>query len=162
MKGGTGAIVEYFGPGVDSLSATGQGTICNMGAEIGATTSMFPLNDRQLAYLHATDRGAMADLAEKHADNLRPDQGATYDEVIEIDLSTLKPMLNGPFTPDLCTPVSEMKEVAAKNGWPLELSGALIGSCTNSSYEDMSRSAHIAQQALDHGLKVFKTAKTIS
>ncbi|CEO99132.1 unnamed protein product (mitochondrion) [Plasmodiophora brassicae] len=154
VKGGTGAIVEYFGEGVQSISCTGQGTICNMGAEIGATTSVFPFNERHLAYLQSTGREEMASLAEKYSSILVPDEGAKYDQVIEIDLSTLQPHLNGPFTPDLAHPIDEFKSSVKKNGWPEKLSVALIGSCTNSSYEDMSRAASIAQQALDHGLKV--------
>eukprot|EP01094_Clydonella_sp_ATCC50884_P029278 TRINITY_DN910_c0_g1_i1.p1 TRINITY_DN910_c0_g1~~TRINITY_DN910_c0_g1_i1.p1 ORF type:complete len:778 (-),score=325.54 TRINITY_DN910_c0_g1_i1:358-2691(-) len=153
VKGGTGYIVEYFGDGVDSLSCTGMGTICNMGAEIGATTSIFPYNDRQRAYLEATGRSGVAQEAERFKGLLRADQGAEYDKVIEIDLSTLEPHVNGPFTPDLATPLSKFAETARANGWPEELSVGLIGSCTNSSYEDMCRSASIAQQALDKGVK---------
>ncbi|KAI3642296.1 hypothetical protein MP228_011851 [Amoeboaphelidium protococcarum] len=154
VKGGTGAIVEYFGPGVDSLSCTGMATICNMGAEIGATTSLFPFNSRMADYLNATKRTYIAEASRKFAHNLRADEGAKYDQVIEIDLSKLEPYINGPFTPDLATPLSQFAEVAQKNNWPTELKVALIGSCTNSSYEDMDRSANLAKQALDAGLKV--------
>jgi aconitate hydratase len=153
VKGGTGYIVEYFGPGVDSLSCTGMGTICNMGAEIGATTSLFPFNARQQAYLEATGRAGIASEAQKYAALLRADEGAEYDKVIEIDLSTLEPHLNGPFTPDLATPLSQFAEKAKQEGWPEKLSVGLIGSCTNSSYEDMCRAASVAKQALDKGLK---------
>ncbi|KAK9320399.1 aconitase family-domain-containing protein [Lipomyces orientalis] len=153
VKGGTGAIVEYFGEGVDSLSCTGMATICNMGAEIGATTSTFPYNARMADYLNATKRGFVADNANLFADHLKADEGAEYDQLIEIDLNTLEPHVNGPFTPDLATPISKMKEVAVENGWPTDVKVALIGSCTNSSYEDMSRAASIAQDALNHGMK---------
>ncbi|ORX61986.1 aconitate hydratase [Hesseltinella vesiculosa] len=153
VKGGTGAIVEYFGEGVDSISCTGMGTICNMGAEIGATTSLFPMNKRMSDYLTATGRANIAKYAESFAHNLRADEGAQYDEVIEINLDTLEPHINGPFTPDLATPLSKFKETAKKNGWPEELKVGLIGSCTNSSYEDMARSASLAEQAAKHGLK---------
>jgi aconitate hydratase len=152
MKGGTGAIVEYFGPGVDSISCTGMATICNMGAEIGATTSVFPFNSRMADYLKATRRGAIADYGELFKHNLVADAGAKYDQVIEIDLNTLEPHINGPFTPDLATPLSKFKDTVAKNGWPAELKVGLIGSCTNSSYEDMTRSANVAKQALDAGI----------
>lgn len=153
VKGGTGAIVEYFGPGVDSISCTGMGTICNMGAEIGATTSVFPFNQRMGDYLAATGRKGIADLAAATPDLLRADSGAQYDKVIEINLSELKPHVNGPFTPDLAHPIDKLGEEAVKNGWPLEVKVGLIGSCTNSSYEDMTRAASIAKQALDHGIK---------
>ncbi|KAJ3308304.1 Aconitate hydratase mitochondrial [Blyttiomyces sp. JEL0837] len=153
VKGGTGAIVEYFGPGVDSISCTGMATICNMGAEIGATTSIFPFNSRMADYLRATNRSSIADYATAFKHNLTPDAGAKYDHVIEIDLNTLEPHVNGPFTPDLATPLSKFKETVVKNNWPEELKVGLIGSCTNSSYEDMSRSASLAKQALDAGLK---------
>jgi aconitate hydratase len=154
VKGGTGAIVEYFGPGVDSLSATGMGTICNMGAEIGATTSLFPFNHRMGDYLKATKRADIASYAQEFQHNLRQDEGAEYDQVIEINLSELEPYINGPYTPDLATPLSKFASAVKENGWPTDLRVALIGSCTNSSYEDMSRSASIAQEALDHGLHV--------
>jgi aconitate hydratase len=154
VKGGTGAIVEYFGEGVNSFSCTGMATICNMGAEIGATTSMFPFNERMGDYLRATNRSAIADYAKAFSHNLRADEGAEYDQVIDIDLNTLEPHINGPFTPDLATPLSKFKETAIKNDWPQELKVGLIGSCTNSSYEDMARSASLVQQAFDHGLKL--------
>ncbi|PRT54774.1 Aconitate hydratase, mitochondrial [Wickerhamiella sorbophila] len=154
VKGGTGAIVEYFGDGVDALSCTGMGTICNMGAEIGATTSVFPFNKSMVDYLKATERSAIADFAQLyHKELLSADEGAEYDQLIEIDLNTLEPYVNGPFTPDLATPISKMKEVAVQEGWPLEIKVGLIGSCTNSSYEDMSRAANIARDAMAHGLK---------
>jgi len=153
VKGGTGYIVEYFGPGVNSISCTGMGTICNMGAEIGATTSLFPFNQRQAAYLRATKRDDIAQLAEKHADLLKADQGAEYDQVIEINLSSLEPHINGPFTPDLAHPLNQFAETVRKEGWPEQLSAGLIGSCTNSSYEDMSRAASIVEQALKRGVK---------
>ncbi|WFD01236.1 aconitate hydratase [Malassezia yamatoensis] len=153
VKGGTGAIVEYKGPGVSSLSATGMGTICNMGAEIGATTSVFPYNERQAKYLVATGRKDIADMAYKYQANLLPDRDAEYDRHMEIDLDNLEPHINGPFTPDLATPLSKFKQAVEENGWPHELRVALIGSCTNSSYEDMTRASSIAKEALDHGLK---------
>ncbi|KAL8854063.1 MAG: hypothetical protein Q9221_001186 [Calogaya cf. arnoldii] len=153
VKGGTGAIVEYHGPGVDSLSSTGMGTICNMGAEIGATTSMFPFNDRMYDYLAATKRKQIGDFARTYAAELREDKGAEYDELIEINLDELEPHINGPFTPDLATPISKFKDAVKANQWPEELKVGLIGSCTNSSYEDMSRAASIARDALDHGVK---------
>ncbi len=153
VKGGTGAIVEYFGPGADSISATGKGTICNMGAEIGATTSVFGYDANMSQYLKATGREAIADAADKVADHLRPDDGALYDQVIEIDLDTLKPLINGPHTPDLAHTVgSGVGDAARENGWPLVPSAALIGSCTNSSYEDITRAASIARQAAARGL----------
>lgn len=154
VKGGTGAIIEYYGPGVESLSCTGMATICNMGAEIGATTSIFPFNRRMIDYLNATNRGDAAELAKKYEKTLlTSDEGVEFDEHYEIDLSTLEPHVNGPFTPDLATPLAKFKDAVIANGWPQELSVGLIGSCTNSSYEDMSRAASVAQQALDHGLK---------
>jgi len=153
VKGGTGAIVEYFGPGVDSISCTGMGTICNMGAEIGATTSVFPYNQRMHNYLAATSRQAIANLADQNANLLTPDEGAPYDRVIEINLSELEPHINGPFTPDLATPVDKVGQVAPANGWPMDVKAGLIGSCTNSSYEDMGRCASIVRQAMKHGLK---------
>ncbi|KLO16647.1 aconitate hydratase [Schizopora paradoxa] len=154
VKGGTGAIVEYRGPGVESLSCTGMATICNMGAEIGATTSLFPFNKRMVDYLNATKRGDIAEYAKAFEHNLQPDSGAEYDQLIDINLSELEPHINGPFTPDLATPISKFAEEVKKNEWPQELKVALIGSCTNSSYEDMSRSASIAKEAADHGLEV--------
>ncbi len=126
VKGGTGAIVEYFGPGVDSLSCTGMATICNMGAEIGATTSLFPFNDRMADYLKATNRGDIAELAKSFKHNLVADKGAKYDQVIEIDLNTLEPHINGPFTPDLATPISQFKDAVTKNNWPKELKVKII------------------------------------
>ncbi|KAI0150642.1 aconitase family-domain-containing protein [Xylariaceae sp. FL1272] len=153
VKGGTGAIVEYFGDGVDKLSSTGMGTICNMGAEIGATTSVFPFNDRMYDYLAATKRSAIGDFARQYAKELRADEGAEYDQVIEINLSELEPHINGPFTPDLATPISKFSDAVKANNWPAELKVGLIGSCTNSSYEDMSRAANIARDAMDHGIK---------
>jgi aconitate hydratase len=153
VKGGTGAIIEYHGPGTDSLSCTGMGTICNMGAEIGATTSLFPFNDRMYDYLAATKRKQIGDLARAYQKELREDEGAEYDQLIELNLSELEPHINGPFTPDLATPISQFKEAVKVNKWPEELKVGLIGSCTNSSYEDMSRAASIAQDAMSHGLK---------
>ena len=153
VKGGTGAIVEYFGEGVNSLSATGMATICNMGAEIGATTSLFPFNDRMYDYLKATKRTEIGDFSRTYAKELKADEGAEYDQLIEINLSELEPHINGPFTPDLATPISKFAETAKKNGWPEELKVGLIGSCTNSSYEDMTRGASIARDALNHGIK---------
>merc|ERR1739838_144143 len=154
VKGGTMSIVEYFGDGVDSISATGMGTICNMGAELGATTSVFPFNQHMVDYLAVTERQGIADEAMKFKDSLlSPDPDCTYDQVIEIDLNTLQPHVNGPFTPDLCTPISELGAAAKANDWPLEVKDGLIGSCTNSSYEDMSRVASLMKQALAKGLK---------
>lgn len=153
VKGGTGAIVEYFGPGTAALSCTGMGTICNMGAEIGATTSLFPFNHRMADYLRATGRAELAALAEAFAPNLKADEGCAYDQVVEIDLSELEPHINGPFTPDLAWPLSKFAAAVREKGWPEELKVGLIGSCTNSSYEDMERAASVARQALDHGLK---------
>ncbi|XP_060600434.1 probable aconitate hydratase, mitochondrial [Ruditapes philippinarum] len=161
VKGGTGAIVEYYGPGVDSISCTGMGTICNMGAEIGATTSVFPFNYRMQDYLNATSRKEIADEANRNQALLSADPGAKYDQVIDINLDTLEPSVNGPFTPDLYNPISKLREVAIEKGWPLDVRVGLIGSCTNSSYEDMSRSASIARQALDKGIKA-KAAYTVT
>jgi aconitate hydratase len=158
VKGGTGAIVEYFGEGATSMSCTGKGTICNMGAEIGATTSTFGYDESMERYLRSTGRADVADLANGVKHHLTADAEvyanpeAYFDQVITIDLNTLQPHLNGPFTPDLATPVSEMKALAASNGWPLKVEWGLIGSCTNSSYEDLSRAASIAKQAVDKGL----------
>ena len=153
VKGGTGAIVEYFGPGADSISATGKGTICNMGAEIGATTSLFGYDTNMGQYLKATGREAIADAADKVIDHLRADDGAHYDEIIEINLDDLKPLINGPHTPDLAHKVGAgVGEAARANDWPLVPSAALIGSCTNSSYEDITRAASIARQAAARGL----------
>lgn len=153
VDGGTGAIVEYFGPGVESISCTGMATICNMGAEIGATTSLFPFNKRMADYLRATGRADIAAEAEKHAELLRADPNSKYDRVVEINLSELEPHINGPFTPDLAHPLSKFKEHIIQNNWPKELKVGLIGSCTNSSYEDMSRAASLAKQATEHGIK---------
>ncbi|XP_074601929.1 mitochondrial aconitase 1 isoform X2 [Brevipalpus obovatus] len=157
VKGGTGAIVEYFGPGVDSISCTGMATICNMGAEIGATTSVFPFNKRMRDFLAATNRKEIAETAEKHKDFLSADPNCKYDQVIEINLSELEPHVNGPYTPDLATPISKLGETAKKNNWPMDVRVGLIGSCTNSSYEDMSRAASLAKQALAHGIKSKST-----
>jgi len=157
VKGGTGAIVEYYGPGVDSLSATGMGTICNMGAEIGATCSTFPFNESMGAYLEATGRAGIAAAAKAVSGSLLcADEGAEYDRVIKINLSELEPMLNGPFTPDLMNTVDGVGAAAEREGWPVEVSAGLIGSCTNSSYEDMTRSANLVSQATKAGLK-FRT-----
>lgn len=154
VKGGTGAIVEYFGPGVDSLSCTGMGTICNMGAEIGATTSIFPYNSRMGDYLKSTERSEIANLAAQYQDYLQADEGAEYDQIIEINLDELKPSLNGPFTPDLYNVAGEdVAQRAAERDWPTKVEVGLIGSCTNSSYEDMARVANICQQAIDAGYK---------
>jgi len=159
VKGGTGAIIEYFGDGADNLSATGKGTICNMGAEIGATCSLFAYDEKMSAYLKATGREEVAKLADGIREHLRPDADVYanpknyYDQLLELDLNTLEPYLNGPFTPDLATPISKLKEVATKNGWPDKIEVALIGSCTNSSYEDISRSASIVKDAMSKGLK---------
>ena len=159
VKGGTGAIVEYFGPGAKNLSCTGKGTICNMGAEIGATTSTFGYDDSMERFLRATDREEIADEANKIREYLTGDDEVYakpeqyFDQVIEIDLTTLRPHLNGPFTPDLATPVGELGEKARKNEWPIKVDWGLIGSCTNSSYEDLTRAASIAQQAIDKKLK---------
>ena len=158
VKGGTGAIVEYFGDGAISLSATGKGTICNMGAEIGATTSTFGYDDSMRRYLAATGRQEVVDAADAIAEHLTGDAevyanpAAYFDEVIEINLSELEPHINGPFTPDRGTPVSKMKADAEANGWPMKVEWGLIGSCTNSSYEDMSRAASIVEQAVAHGI----------
>lgn len=141
------------GPGVESISATGMATICNMGAEIGATTSLFPFNDRMYDYLAATKRQRIGDFSREYTAELREDEGAQYDELIEINLDELEPHINGPFTPDLATPISKFKEAVKANKWPEELKVGLIGSCTNSSYEDMSRAASIAEDAMAHGIK---------
>ncbi|HOZ74848.1 MAG TPA: aconitate hydratase [Flavobacterium sp.] len=159
VKGGTGAIVEYFGEGALAMSCTGKGTICNMGAEIGATTSTFGYDDSMDRYLRSTDRADIADEANKIKEYLTGDPEVYanpeqyFDQVIEINLSDLEPHLNGPFTPDLATPISKMKEEAIKNNWPLQIQVGLIGSCTNSSYEDIARSASLAKQVADKGLK---------
>lgn len=159
VKGGTGAIIEYFGEGAKAMSATGKGTICNMGAEVGATTSTFGYDESMERYLRATGRNEVADEANKIASYLTGDDEVYanpeqyFDQVIEINLSELKPHINGPFTPDLATPVGEIREKALTNGWPLNVEWGLIGSCTNSSYEDLSRAASIAKQAVDKKLR---------
>ncbi len=159
VEGGTGAIVEYFGDGAINMSATGKGTICNMGAEVGATTSTFGYDDSMRRYLTATGRQEVVDAADQIAEHLTGDPEVYanpekyFDQVIEINLSELSPYINGPFTPDLATPVAEMKGMAAKNGWPIEIEWALIGSCTNSSYEDLSRAASIVDDAVSKGVK---------
>jgi aconitate hydratase len=159
VKGGTGAIVEYFGEGADSMSATGKGTVCNMGAEVGATCSLFAYDEKMSAYLKATGREEVAKLADGIREHLRPDAevyenpSLYYDQVLELDLNTLEPYINGPFTPDLATPISKMREAVVANGWPEKLEVALIGSCTNSSYEDISRSASIVKDAMSKGVK---------
>jgi len=167
VKGGTGAIVEYFGDGADKISCTGKGTICNMGAEIGATTSIFSYDKKMGEYLRSTGRKELALLADNQQENLKADHEVHlspekyFDQVIEINLSELEPHLNGPFTPDLATPISEMAKKAEQNNWPTKVEVGLIGSCTNSSYEDISRSASIAQQAVENGL-VTKSKFTIT
>ena len=159
VKGGTGAIVEYFGPGTAAISCTGKATICNMGAEIGATTSVFPFDDRAVAYLKATGRESVADAARAHAADLRADEEVEadperfFDQVFHVELSTLEPHIVGPHTPDLARPVSEIARDARDNGWPLHLSQACVGSCTNSSYEDITRAASVARQAAAQGLR---------
>src|SRR5436189_6175419 len=148
VKGGTNKIVEYLGPGAESISATGKGTICNMGAELGATTSVFPFDGRMAAYLRATDRADIAELAERAREHLQPDpEGLTnpkafYDELVEIDLDALEPHIVGPHSPDRGRPISKLAAEAKANGWPARITNALIGSCTNSSYEDMRRASH--------------------
>lgn len=159
VKGGTDAIVEYFGEGADSISCTGKGTICNMGAEIGATTSIFSYDGKMASYLRGTGRAEVADLADQIRTHLRGDEevynnpGQYFDQVIEINLSELEPHVNGPFTPDLAWPISKFAAAVKENGWPAQLEVGLIGSCTNSSYEDISRAASLAKQAVDKGLK---------
>tara|TARA_Y100000588_G_scaffold395307_1_gene522873 strand:- start:12583 stop:14844 length:2262 start_codon:yes stop_codon:yes gene_type:complete len=160
VKGGTGSIVEYFGPGADSISCTGKGTICNMGAEIGATTSIFGYDDKMSEYLRGTGRAEIANIADPLKNDLRGDIECYenpenyFDDVIHLNLSTLEPHINGPFTPDLATPISEFGSTVKEKGWPQKLSVGLIGSCTNSSYEDITRAASIAQQALDNNLSI--------
>ena len=162
VEGGTGAIVEYFGPGADSISATGKATICNMGAEIGATCSLFGYDANMAAYLKATGREAIADAADRVTNDLRPDDGASYDQLVEIDLDTLKPLINGPHSPDRANRVgSAVGAEARANNWPLEISATLIGSCTNSSYEDITRAASVARQAAAKGLRA-KTPLLVS
>jgi aconitate hydratase len=159
VKGGTDAIVEYFGPGADSISCTGKGTICNMGAEIGATTSIFCYDEKMADYLRGTSRKAVADLADGIKEHLRGDDEVYsnpekyFDQVIEINLDELEPHINGPFTPDLAWPLSKFAAAVKENGWPATLEVGLIGSCTNSSYEDISRAASLAEQAVKSGLK---------
>jgi aconitate hydratase len=160
VKGGTNAIIEYFGPGAESLSATGKGTICNMGAEVGATTSLFPYDERMAVYLKATGRTCVAEMASSVAHELCADAEVMaapeqyYDRVIEIDLSTLEPYINGPFTPDAATPISEFAAKVKANDYPRKMEVGLIGSCTNSSYQDISRAASIAKEAVALNLKV--------
>jgi aconitate hydratase len=160
VKGGTGSIIEYFGEGTSSLSCTGKATITNMGAELGATTSIFPYDERLYTYLCATGREDIAALAEQYKEWLQPDPeilqqpDAYYDTIIEIDLSSLEPHVVGPHTPDLARPISQLARDVRENNWPMELSTALIGSCTNSSYEDLTRAAHIVRQAVAQSLKV--------
>ena len=159
VKGGTGAIVEYFGEGAENLSCTGKGTICNMGAEVGATTSTFGYDDSMERYLRATDRSDIADEANKIREHLTADPEvyenpeSYFDELIEINLDELRPHLNGPFTPDLATPVGELGVKARENNWPINVDWGLIGSCTNSSYEDLTRAASIAKQAVTKKIK---------
>ena len=160
VKGGTGYILEYFGDGAESLSCTGKGTICNMGAEVGATTSIFAYDESMERYLKSTEREDVVNAASNIKDDLKADQEVYdnpekyFDEIIEIDLNTLIPHINGPFTPDLATPVNEMKDKAKSEGWPTDIKWGLIGSCTNSSYEDLSRAASIAKQALEKNIKI--------
>jgi len=160
VKGGTGYILEYFGDGAESLSCTGKGTICNMGAEVGATTSIFPYDESMERYLKSTEREDVVLAASNIKNDLKADPDVYekpqnyFDEIIEIDLNTLTPHINGPFTPDLATPVSEMKNKAKSEGWPIDIKWGLIGSCTNSSYEDLSRAASIAKQALEKNIKI--------
>ncbi|NVK03184.1 MAG: aconitate hydratase [Flavobacteriia bacterium] len=160
VKGGTGAIIEYFGEGAKALSCTGKGTICNMGAEVGATTSTFGYDESMERYLRSTGRDDVADLANSVREHLTGDDevyanpGEYFDQVIEINLSELEPHLNGPFSPDIATPISKLGEVARENGWPTNIEVGLIGSCTNSSYEDLTRAASVAKQAKDKGIKV--------
>jgi aconitate hydratase len=159
VKGGTNKIIEYFGPGAESISATGKGTICNMGAELGATTSVFPFDDRMAAYLRATERAEVAALAERYREHLVPDPEVLqdpkkfYDELIEINLTELEPHIVGPHSPDRARPISKLAAEVRREGWPAQIKAALIGSCTNSSYEDMKRAAHVAMQGLRAGLR---------
>src|SRR5439155_5130700 len=160
VAGGTGAIIEYFGPGTHSISCTGKGTITNMGAELGATTSIFPFDERMSKYLRATKRGDIAELAEQYAEGLVADPDVEknpdkyFDQIVEIDLDTLEPYVVGPHSPDLARPISEFAAEIKEKGYPDELKVALIGSCTNSSYEDMTRAAGVAEQGAKKGLKV--------
>ena len=159
VKGGTNKIIEYFGPGAESISATGKGTICNMGAELGATTSVFPFDPRMAAYLRATDRADLAALAEEFREHLQPDPEVVaepkrfYDELVEINLDALEPHMVGPHSPDRGRPISKLAAEVRTNGWPAKITNALIGSCTNSSYEDMRRAAHVATQGIKAGLR---------
>ena len=159
VKGGTGAIVEYFGEGTKSLSTSGKATITNMGAELGATTSIFPFDDKGVEFLKITGREEVAELALANMDLLRADDDVInkpnkyYDKVIEIDLSKIEPHLNGPFTPDKAWTISQMPKAIKENNYPKKLSAALLGSCTNSSYEDIDKAAKIARQALDNGIQ---------
>ncbi|KAL2843818.1 putative aconitase [Aspergillus pseudodeflectus] len=153
VKGGTGSIIEYFGPGTQTLSATGMATVCNMGAETGATTSIFPYTASMTEYLRANRRPDMAAAVETIAHELQHDEGAEYDQIIDIDLASLEPHINGPFTPDLSTPISRFESAVKENEWPSTLTAGLIGSCTNSSFQDLSRAASLAQQALDAGME---------
>ena len=167
VKGGTNKIVEYFGPGAETISATGKGTITNMGAELGATTSVFQFDEKMVNYLNITDRADIAELAKANREMLVADPEVLqspekyYDQVVEIDLSTLEPHVVGPHTPDLARPISKMAAEAKEKGYPVQLKATLVGSCTNSSYEDIGRSAHIARQGLKAGLKA-KTAFLVS
>ena len=167
VKGGTGYIIEYFGPGTESISCTGKGTICNMGAEIGATTSIFPYDKRMGDYLIATEREEVAKLTQSVIDCLTPDSevvkhpDAYYDQIIDLNLDTLEPYVNGPYSPDKAWKISELKKAVKENGYPDKISVALIGSCTNSSYEDMTRAASIAVQAIKHGIKA-KSSLTVT
>jgi aconitate hydratase len=163
VRGGTGYVIEYFGPGVKSLSCTGMATMCNMGAEVGATTSLFPFNESMEKYLLATRRGDLANICRGiqgkylSADPaVHQNPGDYYDKIIEIDLSKLEPHINGPFSPDLSYPLSKFKDIVQQNGWKDEVKAGLIGSCTNSSYQDMSRAASVAQQAINQGLEIPK------
>ena len=167
VKGGTGCIIEYFGEGAESLSCTGKATICNMGAEVGATCSVFGYDQAMERYLDSTGRAEISKLAQGVSEHLTADAEVYahpekyFDRVIEINLSELEPYINGPFTPDLATPVSEMKKAAAQNGWPLKIEVGLIGSCTNSSYEDLSRAASVAADAIKKNL-VVKSLFTVT
>ena len=158
VKGGTGCVVEYFGDGAKSISCTGKGTICNMGAEIGATTSTFGYDDSMKRYLKSTGRVEIAELATNVKHHLTGDKevydnpNKYFDQIIEIDLSKLEPHINGPFTPDLATPISNMKQKSKENNWPLDIEWALVGSCTNSSYEDLTRASSIVKDALNKSI----------
>ena len=160
VKGGTNAVIEYFGEGTESLSATGKGTICNMGAEVGATTSIFPFDKKSAEYLNATGRASVAELALKNIAHLQPDAEVVanpekyYDRLIEINLSELEPHVNGPFTPDAAYTLSEFAQAVKEKGYPQKMEAGLIGSCTNSSYEDLTRAASIVKKAKEDGLKV--------